>query len=53
MTKDGAWRSGCVGTCLKPRCANRDKKCRDCYKINGKETEYLPEEGAGDVSNNG
>jgi len=29
------------GVCFK-QCANRDIKCHECCKINGKETEYVP-----------
>ena len=28
------------GACFKSKCINRDIKCHECYKINGKESEY-------------
>lgn len=31
------------GACFK-KCKNRDKKCKNCFRINGKETEYEPYE---------
>ena len=29
-----------VSACFKPDCANRDKKCDECYQVQGKMTEY-------------
>ncbi len=39
------------GLCLK-KCKNRDKKCFECCKIQGKETEYIPEGGESNAGDN-
>jgi len=37
------------GACFK-KCANRDKKCDKCIKLNGKQTQYKPIDESGSVT---
>jgi len=39
MTKDGRWRTGNLGCCLKFDCKNRDKWCNQCIRYSKYEAE--------------